>query len=39
LIHASDHPAAYDFMTWARRATDKEQQRALAVELPFPPEA
>jgi three-Cys-motif partner protein len=37
MIHASDHAAADGFMTWARRASDKDQQRALAEELPFPP--
>ena len=36
MIHASDHPAAAGFMTWARRASDKEQLRALESELPFP---
>lgn len=38
MIHASDHPAAVDFMTWARRASEIDQLRALALELPFPPE-
>jgi len=35
MIHASDHPAAADFMTWARRASDKDQERALQAEFRF----
>ena len=37
MIHASDHPAAGDFMIWARRASDRDQQRALEAPLPFDP--
>jgi three-Cys-motif partner protein len=36
MIHASDHPAAVDFMVWARRASEKDKLHALAEELPFP---
>jgi hypothetical protein len=38
MIYASDHPAAVEFMVWARRASEKEKLHALAVELPFPPD-